>query len=160
MPIGFWLLSWPREAPAEFCFSETFHFTTLRSRLQPTEFPRSHVRFFLLSSSQDTCSPQIWIRYFSAWLTSPWGVQTPTRGLQTLDSLSLAFVPTSFNSMVTLRRGQLFAVCKPLSSVLAPFGLEGSDRSFSSPSGRDSFKGSCTWFHRVLLPFCPFARDP
>lgn len=126
----------------------------------PQNFPAHMSASFLLSSSQDTCSPQIWIRYFSAWLTSPWGVQTPTRGLQTLDSLSLAFVSNSFNSMVTLRRGQLFAVCKPLSSVLAPFGLEGSDRSFSSPSGRDSFKGSCTWFHRVLLPFCPFARDP
>lgn len=30
---------------SEFCFSETFYFTTLRLRSQPTEFPLSHVRF-------------------------------------------------------------------------------------------------------------------
>ena len=32
-------------APSEFSFSETFNFTTLKSRSQPAEFPRSHVRF-------------------------------------------------------------------------------------------------------------------
>lgn len=52
-------------------------------------FPAHMSASFLLSSSQDTCSPQIRISYFSAWLTSPGGVQTdnPTRGLQTQDSL-------------------------------------------------------------------------